>query len=252
MKRFSPIIIAALVLCFTSVAMGFNWNHYNFAASPFDGDNNTAPIEYPYGVGYLPSPGNLGEGGEHFDLEGMFIALDNDYLYVGLTKSFGMSAYSSSWGTSFNQGDIFFGSIANKNAYAIDVSSGNLVSVSSWDYINNKPGSYYGVSSIRNRIGAFEMRTGSVLGGTNQMMTFWQGLETNPLAPGNGNTYVMEWKINRSSIVGWDGMSNLFFHTTLGCGNDLIERTFTPIPEPATMFLLGLGLFGAGLIVRRK
>lgn len=252
MNRLSLITVVALMLCFTGVAMGFNWNHYNFAASPFDADNNTSPINYPYGVGYLPSPGVLGEGGEHYDLEGMFVALDNDYLYVGLANSFGYSAYSSSWGTSFNMGDIFFGTNANKNAFAIDISSGNLYSVSTWNYINNKSGSYYSNTTIRNRIGAFEMATGSVLGGANQTVTFWDDLETNPLLPGNGDTYVFEWKINRANLSGWDGVSNLYFHATLGCGNDLIERTFTPIPEPGTVILLGIGLFGFGLITRRK
>lgn len=252
MKRFSTVLFALIVLCFANMAMGFSWTYYDFGVSAFDADNNTAPIPYPSGVGYLPSPGHLGEGGEKFDLEGMFIALDNDYLHVALTKSFGLSAYSTGWGQTFNQGDIFFGFGGNNNAYAIDVSTGNLVSVSQWNYIDNKPGSYYGYSSIRNRIGAFEVAAGSTLGSANQVMNFWSNLETNPLAPGNGDTYVMEWKINRNDIVGWDGTSSLFFHTTLGCGNDLIERPFNPIPEPGTVLLLGLGLFGVGIFSRRK
>jgi hypothetical protein len=41
------------------------------------------------------------------------------------------------------------------------------------------------------------------------------------------------------------------FHWTMACGNDVVEGGGTPIPEPATMLLLGSGLLGiAGL--RRK
>lgn len=41
------------------------------------------------------------------------------------------------------------------------------------------------------------------------------------------------------------------YHWTVACGNDVVEGGGTPIPEPATMLLLGSGLLGiAGL--RRK
>jgi hypothetical protein len=85
------------------------------------------------------------------------------------------------------------------------------------------------------------------------MLTYSPGLETTPLLPDdtNGDTYIFEWRIDRS-LLGWDGVSSIFFHTTLGCGNDLIEYTYPGIPEPGTMILVGIGLVGAGIIVRRK
>jgi hypothetical protein len=38
-------------------------------------------------------------------------------------------------------------------------------------------------------------------------------------------------------------------HWTMSCGNDVLEHT---VPEPATMLLLGTGLFGLGILSRRK
>jgi len=236
-------------------ALGFSWTagYHDYGASPFDANNNYAPIEYPYGVGYLPSPGCLGEGGEKFDEEGFFVAFDADYMYLALTNSFGMSATSSSTGATFNQGDIFFGYGGAQNTFAIDVSTGDVVSVNSWQYISQDPGSYYEHIPIRLRVGAFEVTDGNSIGSANQILTFWDGLETNPMLPDDteGDTYVFEWKIDRN-ILGWDGTSNIFFHTTLGCGNDLVEYTYPGIPEPGTMILLGLGLFGAGIFARRS
>ncbi len=42
------------------------------------------------------------------------------------------------------------------------------------------------------------------------------------------------------------------FHWTMTCANDVIEGSFAPVPEPATMFLLGSGLIGLGAIRRKK
>ena len=46
-------------------------------------------------------------------------------------------------------------------------------------------------------------------------------------------------------------LDNIGYHWTMLCGNDIVEGGGTPIPEPATMFLLGFGLLGLGL-TRRK
>jgi len=250
------MILCALVLVATyNSALGFSWTsgYYDHGASPFDHNNNTAPIEYPYHVGYLPSPGYFGEGGEGFDEEGFFVAFDDDYMYVALTNSFGMAATSSVYSGTYRQGDIFFGYGGVPNMFAIDVSTGNLRAVDSWRYIQNTEGSYYSHIPTRMRIGAFEVLTGNTLGSANQNLTFWEGLESTPLLPDKtgGDTYVFEWRIERS-ILGWNGGSDIFFHTTVGCGNDLIEYTYPGVPEPATMILLGLGMLGAGFVTRRK
>jgi hypothetical protein len=165
-----------------------------------------------------------------------------------------MDVTSTDWGTTFEQGDIFFGWGMDPNAFALDVSTGELVDVTFWDHIPNVDGSYYDNITIRNRVGAFQVSEGTALGSANQALTLWEGLETNPMTPDptNGDTYVFEWKISRDLLGGWDGEADIRFHTTLGCGNDLIEYTYSAIPEPGTMILLGLGLFGAGILARRK
>jgi hypothetical protein len=254
MKRIMVIACALILVAAYNSASGFSWTagYYDHGASPFDFNNNTAPIDYPYGVGYLPSPGYFGEGGEGYDEEGFFVDFDDDYMYLALTNSFGMAATSET-GVTVRQGDIFFGYGGVPNMYAIDVSTGDLRAVETWSYIQDIQESYYSHIPTRMRIGAFEVLTGNTLGTANQNLTFWEGLETTPLLPDKtgGNTYVFEWRIDRS-LLGWNGESDIFFHTTLGCGNDLIEYTYPGVPEPTTIILLGLGMLGAGFITRRK
>ncbi len=256
MKRM-VLLLAVLVFCTGNLfAFSYSAGYYDFGADPFvGGDNNTAPYNYP-NVGYLPSPGHHSNNeGERYDLEALFIAADNDYLYLSLTSSFGASVYSSLYQETYYQGDIFFGFCGNDEQYAIEVETGRVVKVGDADAIQNVDGSYYGNSAIRNRIGAFDVtQIEQDLGSANQSMTFWDGLETDPLGtpdPTGGDTYVWEWKIAKSDLGWWNG-ETLCFSTAIGCGNDFIEREFSPIPEPGTLILLGLGLAGAGFIRRRR
>jgi hypothetical protein len=243
------ILVAALMLVSVQ-AFGFSYTYYDFGQDHiFDHNNNWAPISYPYGIGHQPSPGSYNPGGEAFDLEGLNVAVDQDFVYVSLTNSFGYSQEG------FRLGDLFIGvDGGNKYQYAVDLTAGGnntgLYQVNSWNYIQQDPHSYYSNSTIRNAAGAHEMAQGNLLGSVNSMMTFAPDLETNYMSPGNGDTYVWELKFDRSLLGNFNSLS---FHVNVGCGNDLMEENFTTaVPEPGTMLLFGLGLLGTGIVRRRK
>jgi hypothetical protein len=73
------------------------------------------------------------------------------------------------------------------------------------------------------------------------------------MLPGNGDTYIKEYRITRS-LLGTEltAHSSITFHTTIQCGNDLLEKDYGVIPEPGSMILLGVGLLGLGASLRRR
>jgi hypothetical protein len=265
MKKFSFALLLTVSLALLAApAYGVTWTYYDFGTSIFDGNNNSSPVYYPNGIGYLPSPGLGGEGGEKYDLEGMNFAYDNAYLYVSVTASFGTGVVSSTYSRIFAEGDLFFGfddngTNGNKYNYAIDVSATipSLYAVKTWNYIPPNPpvpGGYGNNLVIKNQIGAFDINSGANLGGVDMTYTKYTALESSYLLPGDGDTYIKEYRISRS-LLGTDELmshSKITFHTTMECGNDLLEKDYGVVPEPGTMILLGMGLLGLGASLRRR
>ena len=242
--------LALTSLIGVSTASAFNWTYYDFGSAYFDEHNNTADITYPGGVGSLPSPGNLAEGGEKFDIEGLNFAYDNDFIYLSVTSSFNEGAYTTGWNQTYGRGDLFFGFVGDKDDYAI-TSDGRLVDVATANGITNKPGTYYNNLAIRDAVGAWRVGTGTNLGGVDILKSYDASLEGNPMFGGGAGTYIWEYRFSRSLLSDF-GSGAITFHQTLECGNDLLEKQYESVPEPATMVLFGIGLAGLGAKLRGR
>ncbi len=250
MTRLFVTTLLALALIGSTSLHAFSWTYYDFGSNYFDEHNNTSEISYPGGIGYVPSPGLLAEGGERFDFEGLNMAYDDNYVYLSVTSSFNEGSYSSSWNQTYGRGDLFFGFGGNKYDYAL-TSDGRLVDVTTWNGISNKPGTYYNNVAIRNAAGAWRVGSGTNLGSVDILKTYDASLETNPFVAGQTGTWVWEYRFSRSLLTDF-GIGKMTFHQTLECGNDLMEKEYEGVPEPGTLMLLGVGLAGLGVKLRRS
>ena len=149
MKKFL-IALSLTCLLASSVFSFAGYQYYDFgdATSIFDYNNNWSPIDYPH-IGHLPSPGYYSPGGEYYDLEGMNVAMDNDFVYVSITNSFGYETADN-----FRLGDLFIGvDGGDQYEYGIDLmaggNNGGLWSVNgNLNTIQEAPRSYWDDATI--------------------------------------------------------------------------------------------------------
>lgn len=217
----------------------------------------------PSGIGYQPSPG-LNAGGEGCDLEEFYVRMAGQQLqFLIVTSTPGMVTMS---GQNFYMGDLFiqtadhrYGIVSQSEnqglavggIYRIDQASDTeslqQLSRSYYSYTGLYENDYGDPAMIRDIVGPWavsdDISDEQLLGMAEvSMATFDYG-------DSEDGTWVYQFAIE-AALLGLP--DDLQAHVGWGCGNDVIRvqmQDTPPVPEPATMAMLGLGL---GFILARR
>jgi len=196
------------------------------------------------GVRYYDGFVNPGWGGQAFDVEYLGLYITSDKVYFGLQTGFNVAADNVS---GYRPGD--FALDVNGDGtydYAIDFSisgttSGTPASFSLYKVTNWEDSVYFPIAN------PFEMKDGEKVDDFTGV--FGSGYYANN--SDGGLSYVLEGSFNLSLLGAYTG-NDIGIHWTMQCGNDYLNQTSAPVPEPATMLLFGCGLIGLAAVGRKK
>ena len=184
--------------------------------------------DWTHGNGGFLDPGY---GGDAFDVEAVYLGWDDDYLYMGVVTGF------PSVGRWYNGEFFVAGDLAldvngdGQYDFAVDTSHSGRLRSGSLVWENPSIGG------------------NPVWGGVSDPLRVTSWTASNSIAGYSygwfSGRYAIEAKVARGMI---GPVTSYDLHWTMGCGNDAgdLHVSTDPIPEPASLLLLGGGLFAAG------
>ena len=215
--------------------------------------NNTSPVNYPWNIGYVPSPG--GATGEAFDMEAFYSRVVQNRLQVLLISSApNFDLFLDVPGGQQTGYDFAVGSLdwnaGDASLYRIN-GSGDVL-----DIITGS-GGYGGYPNIAAQVNPWRVveNANRLVGTAGEVSIEQQTFNYGQRMGANENgTWLYEWDIPMSLLGG--GTGPLGLHITVECGNDVINNVAVmsgpPVPEPLTIVGAMMGLGGIGGYIRRR
>lgn len=190
-----------------------------------------------------------GYGGQQFDVEYLGLRVDTGTVYFGLQTGFNLKNGVTYGGTHYGAGDLAL-DVNNNGSYdyaiRFDLSGSTpaltLYDVTTWQSVMYPQHAV--ADPYRYATGSAEPATFNAAYGSGVFANNSDG----------GTSYVLEGSFALSSLASYSG-GPLALHWTMECGNDYLNTTTSPVPEPSTLFLLGFGILSCsawGLMRRRR